>query len=501
MDADVLTRLTAQSTIGELPAYEIALDLTMTGEVLAATLAAHPEIPGVVLTEGDAVRGTISRGQYHQLVSRQYGREVYHPRPIRLMFETIRTMEELLGPEKAVLCRDYLETLFNPNVIERLVTDINPLRQVETRRSDNGCPSVLAFRFRRSVEDGEIRRLLVRVEDVTREVELAAELGEQERRTKAKVDLIFAIAQLDAGDLARFLSALDWELGLARRLLEPAPDRHRAEERLTILFRKLHMLKGEAGLLKLELFQKQIHRTEDVIVRLRDRGELDLSDLKELEPRLAELERLANETRSLIRKFHELSRVTAAEPATAPVPREPKTGCFAAIAHLVEELSRQLDKPARFVTRATEAEIPEKYHELLQEVLVQFAKNSLVHGLELPEHRRRVGKPALGTLQFAVRRHLEQRQLELVFQDDGAGLDLDKIRRQARRLDFATDDEDELGQLIFRDGFSTADDTSMDAGRGVGMAAVKARIEEHGGNIVAFSQPGRYCAFQIVLPL
>lgn len=113
---------------------------------------------------------------------------------------------------------------------------------------------------------------------------------------------------------------------------------------------------------------------------------------------LAELERLANETRSLIRKFHELSRVTAAEPATAPVPREPKTGCFAAIAHHVEELSRQLEKPARFVSRATEAEIPEKYHGFLQEVLVQFAKNSLVHGLELPEHRRRVGKPALGTL-------------------------------------------------------------------------------------------------------
>lgn len=142
--------------------------------------------------------------------------------------------------------------------------------------------------------------------------------------------------------------------------------------------------------------------------------------------------------------------------------------------------------------------MPERYHQLLRESLVQFSRNSVVHGLESRQVRLELGKPELGTLQFAVRRH--DSHIELIFQDDGGGLDLEKIRRRAsaRQMRFT---EAELPLLIFRSGFSTADETTMDAGRGVGMDVIRDRVHEFGGHVIPHFEPGVFCAFQVVLPL
>jgi chemosensory pili system protein ChpA (sensor histidine kinase/response regulator) len=130
---------------------------------------------------------------------------------------------------------------------------------------------------------------------------------------------------------------------------------------------------------------------------------------------------------------------------------------------------------------------------------VQLARNSLVHGLEPPDERQRLGKPALATLQLAVRKHPETRQLEVVFQDDGAGLDYAKIARRARERGLPASPED-LPRLIFESGFSTAEEATLDAGRGVGLDVVRAEVERRQGRILPHSQTGKFCAFQILLP-
>src|SRR5262249_20323272 len=112
---------------------------------------------------------------------------------------------ELLGPEKLELSYGYLETLFNPNVIEKLVGDINPLKSVRVE-SAGRTPRHLGFTFRRSTEGRLIRRILVRVEDKTREVELAAELEEQERQAGQRVDLAMEMMQVDPDSLTDYLT-------------------------------------------------------------------------------------------------------------------------------------------------------------------------------------------------------------------------------------------------------------------------------------------------------
>ncbi|MEO1369629.1 MAG: hypothetical protein AAFX50_20815, partial [Acidobacteriota bacterium] len=91
-----LSRLSAQSTVGELPASDRALDLSVRGQAMADLFDADVGLPGVVVTDGGVVRGAISRGQYLRLVSRQFGHEVYLPRELRLMWKAVEQGDDPL---------------------------------------------------------------------------------------------------------------------------------------------------------------------------------------------------------------------------------------------------------------------------------------------------------------------------------------------------------------------------------------------------------------------
>jgi len=130
-------------------------------------------------------------------------------------------------------------------------------------------------------------------------------------------------------------------------------------------------------------------------------------------------------------------------------------------------------------------------------------RNSVAHGIERPELRGAAGKDPTGTISI----HLEQEGNEVAvsFRDDGAGLDLQRIRRRAVAQGLLAADaepgEAELANLIFAPGFSTADNVSELAGRGVGMDVVRAEVNAMGGRIETATAAGQGASFRLVLPL
>ena len=170
---------------------------------------------------------------------------------------------------------------------------------------------------------------------------------------------------------------------------------------------------------------------------------------------------------------------------------------------LVRDLSRDLGKEAELVTEGAETELDKTMLDQLNDPLVHLVRNSLDHGLEPTDERLAAGKPRRGTLRLSA----EQRgdRVWIVVSDDGRGLNAQKIRTKAIERGLlpatATPSTQEIYQLIFLPGFSTADTISQLSGRGVGMDVVKRRIELLRGSIDLQSAPGRGTEIRLSLPL
>jgi HPt (histidine-containing phosphotransfer) domain-containing protein len=426
----------------------------------------------------------------------------------------LEVLGEVMQPETVRQAEDYLKTLFNPKVIEKLIVKINPLRQVDAQVK--GVDRFLQFGFMRSVENGEIRRVLVRVEDTTRQILLAREVEQQEKKARARTELTFHLVRAEPGELRDFLLKLEQDLQTLHERIDQAAVDGSTQGIIQEFFRRVHALKGEAAMLGLPLHQDRLHQFEEHLLALQDSG--DTPDLAELRPYLREVRTLLEESQSVIEQFRRLSEVTgratrksngtaSARPAVeappdagAQEPREEQSFTLKGIERLVVNLCGQLNKQARFVSHVREDDLPVEYRPLLRDFLIQMVRNSLVHGIENPDDRMEAEKPLVGELQFALRFYEEENQLEAIFQDDGRGLDREKIAEKARRRGLHWQTDEELYNLIFTSGFSTAETTTENAGRGIGMDLLRAKITEAGGVITPHSDPGVFCAFQMVLP-
>lgn len=402
--------------------------------------------------------------------------------------------------------REYLQVLFNPRMIDRLIESVNPLREVRAvfPGKTPGAEKVkhFAVRFRRIKSQGQISQVLMRVEETTRQVLLAEELAQQSSRAEEQWQSMLQLCEADPEELSSFLASFDACVLEAAEWIQNNAAELTAEQRLSRIYRRVHGLKGEAGALRLRNFQQPLHRYEQTLEQARRLPELESTRpeaLSSLAPGLNELMQLAVETRESIGRFQRLAgMLTRQSAAEAPVPQ---VDPLAAVGQTISEMAERVGKPVAFHSKVTLEEIPEAFRPLLREVLIQLARNSLVHGIEDAATRLHAQKPPVGNLQLALHAHVEEGFLEIVFQDDGAGLDAAKLRErlQARGYQAATDEE--AFHAIFAPGFSTAEEVTLDAGRGIGLDLVRERVEAAGGRISVHSHPGLYCAFQILLPL
>ncbi len=428
-----------------------------------------------------------------------------------------------LDPERTRLAAEYLDLLFNPRVIENLITKINPLLQV-TARFAGGRSKVLAFRFVRGVVGGSIHHVLVRIEDLTRQEELAREVEEHRRRGELRLELAVAAMQAEPEAVVALLDRLSLELARAERFCA-APGIAASGGAWDALLRELHGAKGEAGLLGFAPLVREIHGLESALAALRA-GEPDADTARAAaREQIGAVEALRLAIRSVLEQLARFGCALPRIPAESP-PNRPADGTNgeslapgvpdraaphpleAALGRLVSDLAAELGKPARFLWRLEGVELPARHTLILREALVQLVRNAFVHGIETAEVRRLRGKPEVATLQLAARRRAGAKNgiepielIELIFQDDGGGLDLASLKAQAERRGEAAGSDEELRRLIFRPGFSTTAETTLHAGRGAGLDLVRERIEAAGGRIAVHSEPGRYCAFQMRLPL
>ncbi|MDP2536902.1 chemotaxis protein CheW [Alteromonas stellipolaris] len=180
----------------------------------------------------------------------------------------------------------------------------------------------------------------------------------------------------------------------------------------------------------------------------------------------------------------------------------PLTATFNRFPRLVRDLAGKLDKKVDLVLQGAHTEIDKSLIEKLVDPLTHLVRNSIDHGIELPEKRRAAGKPEMGTVILGA----EQKGGSIIISiiDDGGGLNRARILDKAHANGLAVSDDmpdSEVWQLIFQAGFSTAEAVTDVSGRGVGMDVVRRNIEAIGGRIEIESSLGEGSGFFIHLPL
>ncbi len=242
----------------------------------------------------------------------------------------------------------------------------------------------------------------------------------------------------------------------------------------------------------------EFDRYDDFNILARRIGELssDLSEIHhELEHMLSSARHSSLQVQSLTRRL----RVGIGRVRMVPVGR-----LFARFSRLGRKAAAEASKDLEIELSGENVEIDNAVIERVAEPLTHLVQNAIHHGIESPDTRRMIGKEPTGTLRFAAR--AKGRRVRLEVSDDGAGIDLESIKKRALELglrgtaDLEALSDREALDLIYLPGLTTSQRVTTSAGRGVGMDAVRHSVNRLGGDILVESEPGAGTRFILELP-
>ncbi len=182
----------------------------------------------------------------------------------------------------------------------------------------------------------------------------------------------------------------------------------------------------------------------------------------------------------------------------------PLNHIFNRLPRVVRDVAQYDGKEVEFVISGGETELDRSVMDGLNDPLLHLIRNAVNHGIEKPETRKNAGKPGKGSVRLSAHRDQDNVIIELI--DDGAGINVEKVKKKAVEKGLITSDAagsfttDQAIELLFLPGFSTADKISDISGRGVGLDVVKRSIEALNGTIRVETTSGKGSRFELLLP-
>jgi two-component system, chemotaxis family, sensor kinase CheA len=474
----------------------------------------------------DLIMDTVSQGLFlidaKYKIQGQYSRELEHifRLPELAGYNFLNILQRLLTERMFNTSRDYLTLLFDKAKKERTVLKVNPLAEIEINFPDpeGGFQSkYLSFSFRRIIEDEVITRIFVAVSDITERMQLEHQLRESEQRKERQFEFLLGVLHVDPKQLEDFMKTAREQITVMNDALRAqdfatasAGQMDLLRQRLDVVYRSVHNVKGNAAMLKFEYFQKFCDQFEGKILDLKNRSALGGDDFLSVVIAQAALRQDLDELQELRDKFVGTGRLNSLMTGFAPTaPTGDGDELLAGISALAVQVGFKHGKEVRMETTGFDTRgLPDEKRRIVKDVLIQLTRNSMTHGIEESRLREALGKPRMGTITIRPLPWVPEHSFGFSFRDDGRGLDPTRIRERAVQRGLitaeigATLSESELVGLIFQPGFSTAEEMTLDSGRGVGMNVIKeAIVDKCGGEINLNSEPGHFTEFSFIIPL
>ena len=432
---------------------------------------------GLLLVRRDGTVGT----QLSASVHRHFGRQI---RPGENFLELL---DNLLIPARAEEARSFLALLFDPKVKPALLSQLDPLKDVEVNSTQDRFVKArfLTFQITQVRGADRIKELLVTVFDVTQKVQLQLELAITQETAKSDVEDLIRVLEQEPLLLQDFLwgsRAKLADLNSAMQAVGGQPEAYRAL--VDDAARLIHGIKGEGAALSLTAIARQCHEMENALAPLILRTDLQGEDLI---PVVFELSRVQDQVNRLHRVFSRIgSKSTPPAESELPV----LDTVVSNLRVLSERVALSLGKQVRLTAYVGETMLSPHVEHVLRETLPQLVRNAVVHGIELPHDRQRLGKSPIGELRLDVKRAADG-GVEVSFSDDGRGILVPELRQRVAQL--RTDSEQLTDQqllgFIFNDHFSTTSEVTEHAGRGVGLSLVKQVADKAGARLRVLTQP------------
>jgi len=408
-------------------------------------------------------------------------------------------ISESVSKNELEAIKDYFNMILERSYDQEMLDDINPLNEIRYVSRNSETIKVLQFAFA-TVErgHGEVF-ILVTVYDITIRVELQQRLAEEEGRRQEEMQSVFELINVEPGVFSDFLEDMEYEFDSIDKIQknESLP----AHEVLVKVYQSVHAIKSNAVILGLNVFGKKMHNLESKIKKLREmEGVVPFAEMLNLTMDIEKVSGAKDNFRDIISKLQSYGGVSGSGE------RQNVKVLVESLAKTTSRAAEDMGKKIKFIATDIDPEaIDRGPRRIMKEILMQFIRNSAVHGIELPEVRTEKGKDEVGVIKLSIKLTEDQQNIHLRLSDDGKGLDYQKISEKAlagnliRKED--AKNQDVLMKIIFQPGFSTAETEGIHAGRGIGLNLVRDRIKEVGGSIKLRSDTDKGILFFVSLPV
>ena len=396
----------------------------------------------------------------------------------------------------------FMRHLFNEDMDEDVVNQLNPIEQVKIFIGTNGVVITKHLRvsFTRIERQGVIQNIMVTISDETESVLLQQHMEEAESQKKRETEYMLSILKVEPKVLREFLDK-------SKEILKSISDRYETSGNadlnslLDFTFQIIHNVKGHAVSIGLQLITDKLHEIEESIVALKEKNVSSddflsiLYEIEEVYKIIGDVDKVHEQIADIYRNFP-----------------TPKNGHSLPNGQLIESLEASLKfmgkesgKDVCFTfTNPENIVIPESQVSPIKDMMVQLMRNSLSHGIESPVERTSKGKEEQATVAISLNNGGDG--IHISYRDDGQGLDTEKIIEKAisngtiKKSNAKTLDNEQLVGLIFADGFSTTEKVNKYSGRGQGLSVIRTVIEEQKGSFAINFEKGKFFEMIISIP-
>jgi hypothetical protein len=409
----------------------------------------------------------------------------------------------------------------------------NPLSNIEVRlpNSDGSFDSAhYAFEFSAAELLNEQRGWLVRVTDITQQVQTQRELEDLRVQVQTQGEILRSVLQVGGARFAALLHRADASMKTINTVLKkPAREQEAFRHKLEETLEEVDRVRRDAATFQLSALEASARQFEDALHELRSRASLSGGDFLPLAVKLDDLYGQFALLKTLSSGAGSPRAPEAAPPGggvTANGTQVIESPKFMASAAARAVPGAQLSAPAgslestlRSLTDHVAQEhnktvtlhavglslVPSAYQSAIKNIAIQLIRNAVMHGIEPPAARVIAGKAPDGTMRLEFK-NVANGNFELLFEDDGSGLDPEHVRSTAIARGILTGEnaarlrDREIIKLIFKSGYSTLENTPGEPAHGTGLALVRRYVHEAGGKVALASLLGHETRFKVTLP-